>query len=115
LTIQIGPLAALLIALGLAVGVIVFKYTSSGHTTAPTPGGPVGAIASGALIYEEDLTYKAVGAKLGGMTSRAVEGHLRRLREKLDPSLPKRRHRGRGPGKASRRAEEPLLFGGEGR
>jgi hypothetical protein len=67
------------------------------------------------VLYEEDLTYKEIGAKLGGMTSRAVEGHLRRFREKPDPSPPKGRQRGPGGGNAGRRTEEPLLFGGEAR
>lgn len=31
-------------------------------------------------IYSGDLTYKEIGSKLGGMTSRAVEGQMRRLR-----------------------------------
>ncbi|MFF2549116.1 hypothetical protein ACFVUY_42045 [Kitasatospora sp. NPDC058063] len=31
-------------------------------------------------VYSGDLTFKEIGAKLGGLTSRAVEGQMRRLR-----------------------------------
>lgn len=31
-------------------------------------------------IYNEDLTFKEIGQKLGGKTARSIEGHMRRLR-----------------------------------
>ncbi|WP_030247875.1 sigma-70 family RNA polymerase sigma factor [Streptomyces sp. NRRL S-350] len=34
-------------------------------------------------IYSSDLTYQDIGKKLGGMTARAVEGQMRRLRKEV--------------------------------
>ncbi|WP_331761886.1 hypothetical protein [Streptomyces sp. NBC_01546] len=49
MTIQIAPLAALLIVVGYAVGYSVFKYTARGHGAAGR--GDLGAsIASGATV-----------------------------------------------------------------
>ncbi|MER5811433.1 hypothetical protein ABT143_25120 [Streptomyces sp. NPDC002033] len=49
MTIQIAPLAALLIVVGLAVGFSVFKYTARAHGAAGR-GDLVASIASGAAV-----------------------------------------------------------------
>ncbi|MFF0087988.1 hypothetical protein ACFYR1_51610 [Streptomyces canus] len=60
------------------IGVVVSARTSFAGSSSRRPRRPTAICL---LKYEgPDLTYKQIGERLGGMTSRAVEGQLQRLR-----------------------------------
>ncbi|MFB6823720.1 hypothetical protein ACFCXA_19255 [Streptomyces virginiae] len=50
MTIQIAPLAALLMVVGVGVGLSVFKYTARAQGAAPGRGDLAASIASGATV-----------------------------------------------------------------